>query len=162
MIYEMYSNRPNHSKAKSVFPLSLWFWQRYVFRRVVKVQIILISIGLFGLYGCSLSTGKIQVGSKTFCTTVASCVNSIKEEIKGKWVPPSNCAGQLLVIEIKIYLSLMGTIEEIKVMKSSGSQEFDKSVIVAINYASPFEELMNPSVRNFKNLDPITLVFNAK
>lgn len=61
--------------------------------------------------------------------------------------PPS--ARNNMVTEIRISLSPAGDVLEISMVKSSGSDEFDRSVIQAIRRAAPFSELKNLERRIF-------------
>lgn len=61
--------------------------------------------------------------------------------------PPS--ARNNMMTEIRISLSPTGDVLEISMVKSSGSDEFDRSVIQAIRRAAPFSELKNLERRIF-------------
>ena len=61
--------------------------------------------------------------------------------------PPS--ARNNMMTEIRISLSPAGDVLEISMVKSSGSDEFDRSVIQAIRRAAPFTELKNLERRIF-------------
>ena len=61
--------------------------------------------------------------------------------------PPS--ARNNMMAEIRISLSPMGDVLGITMVKSSGSDEFDRSVIQAIRGAAPFSELKNLERRIF-------------
>ena len=61
--------------------------------------------------------------------------------------PPS--ARNNMMTEIRISLSPAGDVLEISMVKSSGSDEFDRSVIQAIRRAAPFSELKNLERRIF-------------
>ena len=61
--------------------------------------------------------------------------------------PPS--ARNNMMAEIRISLSPMGDVLGITMVKSSGSDEFDRSVIQAIRRAAPFSELKNLERRIF-------------
>ncbi|MGI2027077.1 TonB family protein [Endozoicomonas acroporae] len=62
--------------------------------------------------------------------------------------PPS--ARNNMVAEIRISLSPFGDVLDITMLKSSGNDEFDRSVIQAIRRASPFSELKNLERRIFE------------
>ena len=61
--------------------------------------------------------------------------------------PPS--ARNNMMAEIRISLSPMGDVLGITMVKSSGNDEFDRSVIQAIRRAAPFSELKNLERRIF-------------
>ncbi|WP_257263630.1 cell envelope integrity protein TolA [Endozoicomonas sp. ONNA2] len=62
--------------------------------------------------------------------------------------PPS--ARNDMVAEIRISLSPFGDVLDITMLKSSGNDEFDRSVIQAIRQASPFSELKDLERRIFE------------
>ncbi|MGB1272479.1 MAG: energy transducer TonB, partial [Endozoicomonas sp.] len=62
--------------------------------------------------------------------------------------PPS--ARNSMVAEFRISLSPFGDVLDISMVKSSGNDEFDRSVIQAIKRASPFSELKQLDRRVFE------------
>lgn len=66
-------------------------------------------------------------------------MSTLQRKIKRAWVRPKVLSPKKVIVVFSILRS--GTIENLKVTQSSGSEECDKSATAAIKAAAPFQPL---------------------
>ena len=65
----------------------------------------------------------------------AKYIPEIKKKVEDTWIPLSNSAGRLAILEVEI--NPLGEVQSVEIYSSSGSTAFDRSVSTAVRKASP-------------------------
>ncbi len=81
-----------------------------------------------------------------------------------KWGAPKNVSAPIQKVIFKIWLSEHDTVEDIKKIGSSGSEEIDNIALGAVNHASPFLELSKLELDVIENsiYRTMTIVFDPE
>lgn len=120
------------------FLKSFWCDMNY-FVDVISIRVlILISVTVL-TFGCSNADRNGYVRSNV-CKDIGACAESIHNAVTLNWRNPFSTTANLNVV-LSVSLDDEFNISNLVVLESSGSQEFDKSAIMAVNSSSPFVEL---------------------
>jgi TonB family protein len=133
-----------------------------MYHPAMKLKIITITalIALL-LGGCALKPGMVKVDGRLYCTTAESCTSSIREKIQSNWILPANSMGQYNKVVLDIVIGSDNSINDISIVSSSGSEQFDESVIKAVKWSSPFNTLNGVESSELRELfEKVRFVFS--
>lgn len=82
------------------------------------------------------------------CTELWSCSSVVQQTISHNWVRPQSARNGMKV-KLVIRLTTEAQLEDVYIVESSGSYEFDISAINAVRNSSPFPALLGLPVEDF-------------
>ncbi|WP_425607998.1 cell envelope integrity protein TolA [Pontibacterium granulatum] len=103
--------------------------------------LLLVTAGFSG--ASSLNEKKYQR-----CTELWSCSSSVQQTISHNWVRPQSAVNGMKV-KLAIRLTTEAQLEDVYIVESSGSYEFDVSAINAVRNSAPFPVLLGLPVEDF-------------
>ena len=119
---------------------------------------IIVIVSIVFLVSCNATQKKRVEIDRNICNTVTECLGAIKTVVDYNWKEePTYGPG----LKTKVLLELDDNFNAVKVevVNSSGSVEFDRSAIRAINKSSPFVELRGLIDEDYQKFKSMSFVF---
>ena len=92
------------------------------------------------------------------CNNISTCTEILKYGILQKWKRPIGNYS----VNVSISIDEFYEVSEVDIIDSSGSVNYDNSIVSAIWRSSPFKELEGLSEEDFQKIKKIELLFGAR